>query len=84
MGEALCLFRVINLFILNRENIYTFILVRGLGYAAFIFKVKVIIFSLKVTVELCHRRSLEAFIKLAFHKHISLIITGVFIYIHII
>lgn len=39
---------------------------------------------LKVTVELGHRRSLEAFIKLAFHKHISLIITGVFIYIHII
>lgn len=33
-------------------------------------------FSLKVTVELCLRRSLEAFIKLVFHKHISLIITG--------
>lgn len=39
--------------------------------------------SLKVTVELCLRRSLEVFIKLVFHKHISLIITGVFIYIHI-
>lgn len=36
--------------------------------------------SLKVTVELCLRRSLEVFIKLVFHKHISLIITG-YIYI---
>lgn len=37
-------------------------------------------FSLKVRVELYHRRSLEAYIMLVFHKHISLVITGVFIY----
>lgn len=37
-------------------------------------------FSLKVKVELYHRRSLEAYIMLVFHKHISLVITGVFIY----
>lgn len=78
--EMLCLIWVIQLFIFNRENIYTVILVRGWGYAAFIFKVKVIIFSLKVKVELYHRRSLEAYIMLVFHKHISLVITGVFIY----